>query len=68
MSRFVIGFTSAISGLFIFAAIVSVGYIFNDINSFYDDAMEDMKEFKVSLTLKRRFSPFSPNFKNLGVC
>lgn len=57
MSRFVIGFTSAISGIFIFAAIISVGYIFNDINSFYDDAMEDMKEFKVSSALINYFSP-----------
>lgn len=56
MGRLIIGFTSGASGAVILAALVAVGYVFNDINNFFDDAMRDMEEFKVSSELQERFS------------
>uniref|UniRef100_A0A1I7XJP8 NAD-dependent protein deacetylase sir-2.1 n=1 Tax=Heterorhabditis bacteriophora TaxID=37862 RepID=A0A1I7XJP8_HETBA len=38
---------SAISGATIVICLVCVGYLFNDINIFYDEMMGDMREFKV---------------------
>lgn len=49
MTRLFIAAASGLSGLVIIASLATVVYIFNDINSFYDDVMEDMGEFKVDL-------------------
>ena len=47
-ARVLVASTSAFCGVFILCSLASVGYILNDINSFYDDALLDMGEFKVS--------------------
>ncbi|PIO72338.1 nematode cuticle collagen domain protein [Teladorsagia circumcincta] len=41
-------FASTASGVIILVAIIAVGYLFNDINNFYDDAMGELDEFKVT--------------------
>uniref|UniRef100_A0A8R1I667 Col_cuticle_N domain-containing protein n=1 Tax=Caenorhabditis japonica TaxID=281687 RepID=A0A8R1I667_CAEJA len=39
---------SVLSGLAIIGCVFTVGYIFNDINEFYDTTMETMDEFKLN--------------------
>ncbi|KAK6021537.1 nematode cuticle collagen domain protein [Ostertagia ostertagi] len=47
MARVLVGITSGASGIAILAALVTVGYLYNDINNFFDDTMKDMEEFKI---------------------
>ena len=51
MSRILITFASATSGVVILGALLSVAYMFNDINNFYAESLEDMQEFKVFFLL-----------------
>uniref|UniRef100_A0A1I7Z5L7 Col_cuticle_N domain-containing protein n=1 Tax=Steinernema glaseri TaxID=37863 RepID=A0A1I7Z5L7_9BILA len=46
MSKCLVGLASAGSGVVIFACLVMVGVLFQDINTLYDDVMDDMVEFK----------------------
>ncbi|TKR63087.1 hypothetical protein L596_026964 [Steinernema carpocapsae] len=46
MSKFLCGLASAGSGIVIFACLLMVGVLFNDINTLYDDVMDDMVDFK----------------------
>ncbi|KAK6036307.1 nematode cuticle collagen domain protein, partial [Cooperia oncophora] len=46
MTGTLVGIASGASGVAILAALVAFGYLFNDINNFYDDTMKDMEEFK----------------------
>ncbi|VDN36306.1 unnamed protein product, partial [Cylicostephanus goldi] len=41
-------FASAASGISIVLAIGVVGYMLNDINNFYDDALVELNEFKLT--------------------
>ena len=46
-SRALIAVATAASGTGILIALLTVGFIANDINTFYGDALGDMGEFKV---------------------
>lgn len=46
--RYLIGGASVFCGATILASLLFVGLLFQDINNFYDDAISDMGEFKVS--------------------
>uniref|UniRef100_A0A1I7SG67 Col_cuticle_N domain-containing protein n=1 Tax=Bursaphelenchus xylophilus TaxID=6326 RepID=A0A1I7SG67_BURXY len=46
-SQSVVVATSAGSAIFIFATILAVGYIYNDINSLHSEIMEDLTDFKI---------------------
>ena len=45
-AKTLVGLASAGSAVVIVASLVMVGVLFNDINSLYDDVMDDMVEFK----------------------
>lgn len=51
-----VALASVASGVTIVVAILAVGYLFNDINGFYDDALVEMDEFKVCVVLRRIFA------------
>lgn len=51
----VVGLATAGCACFIVMSLVAVCVIFNDINSLYDDVMDEMGEFKV-LVLSREFT------------
>ncbi|RCN25945.1 nematode cuticle collagen domain protein, partial [Ancylostoma caninum] len=46
MTRCLVGCASATSVTLIVISVAAFGYIVNDINSFYDDSMEELREFK----------------------
>lgn len=52
-TKMIVATASAVSGIAILGCLISVVYIFNDINIFYDQVMEDMKEFQVVLIIYR---------------
>lgn len=47
-TRMLVNIASAASGLVIVASLIIVGVLFQDINSFYYEVLDDMDEFKVS--------------------
>ena len=47
MGKTLVQIASVGSGVAVLACLFTVGYIFNDINSFYDDVIDTMTEFKV---------------------
>lgn len=49
LPHFLVTTASIASGGVIIAALLVVGTLINDINSFYNDALHDMAEFKVIL-------------------
>uniref|UniRef100_A0A1I7UBT3 Col_cuticle_N domain-containing protein n=1 Tax=Caenorhabditis tropicalis TaxID=1561998 RepID=A0A1I7UBT3_9PELO len=46
MAKTLVTIASIGSGVAVLACLFTVGYIFNDINSFYDDVIDTMTEFK----------------------
>ena len=46
-SKFLVGAASALSATALVVCVLFVGYIYNDMNTFYDDMMEDMEKFQV---------------------
>lgn len=39
---------AAVTGVTVAVSLIFVAYIVNDINTFYDDALQELNEFKVS--------------------
>lgn len=48
MARMLVTLGATASGVAIFGALLCVAYLFNDINNFYSESLEDMAEFKVA--------------------
>ena len=51
-ARILVTTASVASGAVIVAALVVVGSLLNEINGFYNEALQDMAEFKVFTTTK----------------
>lgn len=49
MSRMVVQAVAGLTALFMVGTLVCVFNLFNDINTFYDEALKDLEEFKVWL-------------------
>ena len=52
-ARILVTTASVASGAVIVAALVVVGSLLNEINGFYNEALQDMAEFKVFTTTKK---------------
>lgn len=50
-TRILVNIASVASGLVIITSLIIVGVLFQDINSFYYEVLDDMVEFKVCLKI-----------------
>lgn len=46
-TRMLVGFTSFACGAVALGALVSIGFLYQDINEFYDEARRDLDHFQV---------------------